>query len=333
MGRTAGALVVAALVAGCQLHSANNESGGAINLAVHGDFVVVARGTAGLDVVRAGTGELTFHVAPSGCSDSYDDVSASDGVVLAHDADDEYLTSFLLSATGTLELAQSDVEVPAGPYSGVGSGGGVAIVSGGICGISLLSVDGAGALAPLRTLELSRGQPDVAMLPLGRGALLSTHFSGDSDEFVDGAEFGVTSIALPDLSVRHRAGLSGAGFTDGGGRPASFPLRAAVAGELAYVAHGGGLDLFRVGTDLRMERVAHLDLPIAAVDVAVDGARAYVAGVPSSVVVVDVSDPTVPQVERVLEVPGDRATPTAVLVTAGRVFVAANAAGLVTLTP
>lgn len=321
-------LATATVLGGCDLHGANNDTGGAINLAVSGDYVLAARGTAGLDVVQASTGQVVSHLDPGGGAGTYDDVAADGPVILVHSVDDERLDSFLLTPEGQLAPATRGLEVPAGPYSGVSVAAGRAVVSGGTCAITVLSVDAAAGLSEVGSFEAYRGQPDVTVLPSGAGALLSTHFSGDEDAFVDGQEFGVTAMSVPGLATVAPLGLAGAGFSDGGGTPASWPVRTAIAGDVAYVAHGGGLEVVRVGADLSLLRLAHLDLPLAAVDVAVDGAEAFVVGVPAQVAYVDVSDPAAPRLTGTLPIAGADAMPTAVAVTPDAIFIAANGAGL-----
>lgn len=324
-------LLTVSLAAGCTLHDSNHDTGGPLNLAVAGDYVIAARGTAGIDVVRASTGAVVSHVEPRGEVGAYDDVAADGAVVLAHSVGDERVSSFVLTLDGELTPVDADLEVPSGPYSGVSLAGGWAVVSGGTCAITVLDVEDDGHLARVGQFEAFRGQPDVTMLPGGAGALLSTHFSGDEDAFIDGQEFGVSAMSLAAQGVVDPLGLPGAGFSDGGGTPASWPVRATVAGDLAYVAHGGGLEILRVAADLTLARVAHLDLPFAAVDVAVDGDEAFVVGVPAQVAVVDVADPAAPRFDRTLPLVGDGSMPTAVALAGGAIYVAANAGGLLRL--
>ena len=317
--------IVSLLLAGCSLHPSNN-GGGAINLAVAGEWVIVARGESGIDVLRAATGERVGGRAPDGESDSYDDVASDGTTLLALDADDGRLTSLAVGPGGSLDVVTDDLPVEVGPYSGVSLGGGRAVVSGGTSPLTLLSVDGKGALAKQGSLERYRGLPDAVVLPDGRGALLSTHFSGSSDEFVDGQEFGVSTISLSPLAFVDARGLDGGGFTPGGGTPASWAVRADVRGDLAAVAHGGGLDLFRIDAGLALKRAGRLSLPFSAVAVALDGDRAYVVGAsPPSLAEVDVSDVAAPRLVATVAVSGADASPTAVVVVGDRVYVAAGA--------
>jgi hypothetical protein len=310
---------------GCGLHDTNNDLGGAINLALAGEYLVVARGTAGVDVMRLDSLEGVGHLDPTGDSDSYDDVSVDGAIVLLHDADDALLSSFRLESGGSLVAVSRDVAVESGPYSGVSVSGGVAIVSGGTCGISRLSVTTGGELAVSGGLEVFRGQPDVTMVPGTSTALLSTHFSGDEDEFVDGQEFGITTLATDDLAVVATAGLAGAGFSDGGGQPASWPVRASIVGDLAFVAHGGGLDLFRIDASHGIERLGHLDLPFQAVDVFApeSGGEAFVVGVPPQIGVVDVGPDGALSSRRTIELGAD-VRPTAIVASDTHLVVANN---------
>lgn len=312
---------------GC-LHPSNND-GGPINLALSGQHLVVARGGEGIEVLDAPGGGLVSVLPPQGESDSYDDIAAHGGVVLALDADCDRLSSFRLSPGGRLDAVTLDVEVPTGPYSGVGFSNGKAIVSGGTNGMTFVDVDSQGRLAISGTLSAFRGQPDATMIPGGHGALMSTHFSNSSDSFVDGAEFGVSTVDTDTQKVVATSGMKGAGFSEGGRTPASWPVRASIRQNIAYVAHGGGMDILRIGPNLSLHRLAHLDLSIQATDVFAIGSTVYVAGVPARVVTVNASDAEQPYVAAEFPIPGDDANPTAIVATAGNIFVAANDAGLV----
>lgn len=310
---------------GCGLHDKNNDLGGAINLALAGEYLVVARGSAGIDVRRLDSLEVATHLDPAGDADSYDDVSVDGAIVLVHDADDGLVSSFRLQPDGGLVAVSSDVAVESGPYSGVSVSGGVAIVSGGTCGISRLSVAAGGELAVTGGVEVFRGQPDVSMVPGTSTALLSTHFSGRKGGFVDGQEFGIMMLSTDELAVVATAGLAGAGFSDGGGRPASWPVRASIVGDLAFVAHGGGLDLFRIDASSRMERLGHLDLPFQAVDVfaPASGGEVFVVGVPPQVGIVDVGADQALSLRDTVAL-GAEVRPTAIVASEAHIIVADN---------
>lgn len=316
------------VASGCNLHPSNND-GGAINLASEGDVVFVARGCEGLEVVDGTTGAVRTTIAASGDSDSYDDLSVADGILFALDADDGYVTTFTIGADGGLAKRASDVEVAVGPYSGISAGGSFVAVSGGTSEMTFFSYSSGGDLTPLGTLEGHRGYPDVALDPTGSLALVSTHFSDD----VDGHEFGVVSAALDPPGFADEAGLPGAGFTEGGGTPASWPARIAFGATHAFAAHGGGLSVLSTNMARSITLMTTLDVGLEAVDVFVAGDRAYVVGSSPSprVVEVDVSSPAAPQVLRTLDVLGEDAAPTAVLLVGDTLFVAAGDAGVVRL--
>jgi hypothetical protein len=311
--------------AGCQLHASNND-GGAINLATAGGSVFVARGCEGIDVVDAQTGAVASTVAPGGDSDSYDDVGVADGILFALDADDGYLTTFVIEADGNLRQQASDEEVEVGPYSGVSAARSFVAVSGGTSEMTIFSYGEDGTLARLGVLEGHRGHPDVALDPRGGRAIVSTHFDGE----VDGHEFGLVSASLEPLGFVDEVGLAGAGFSEGGGTPASWPVRVAFSADHALAAHGGGLSVVRGDADLGLEVVTSLDLGLEAVDVAVDGDLAYAVGASPSpkVVEIDLADPGAPRLGRTFDVGGDDAAPTAIAIVGSTLFVAAGEAGL-----
>jgi hypothetical protein len=162
--------------------------------------------------------------------------------------------------------------------------------------------------------------------------VVSTHFSGDEEEFIDGEEFGVSTLSLVYPSYVDARGLEGAGFTDGGGTPASWPVRSRVVRDVAYVAHGGGLEVLRVGGDLALEQAgrARLGGPAVDVDVDAEAGLAYVlVAQPARIVRVDVSDPSRPEVLDTLDLPGEEPRATAIVVAGDSLYVADEVAGLV----
>ncbi len=303
---------------GCSLHASNNDAGGALNLAADGARVYAALGTGGLLVLDAASGATIERLPPPGDSDSIDDVSAADGLLATLDADDGALSIYALSGDAP-RLVAGPVEVPVGPYSGVALGGGAVVVSGGTDAVTVRSVAADGSLGPDRRLEAFRGQPDVGRPPRPGLAVLSTHFSGDPDAFVDGAEFGLSVLELAGPSIVATAGLPGAGFTAGGGRPASRPARVGFDAERVWAAHGGGLTSLRLDAEGGLsDRREHPGLG-PSVDVAPAGDAAIVAvAEPPSLVAVGLSTgaPAL-RTLRALETPA-----TAVLVVGRRLFFA-----------
>jgi hypothetical protein len=316
---------LALTAAACHLHPSNND-GGAINIAANADTVFVARGCNGIEVVDAATGAVLSSIEPSGDSDSYDDLSHAEGLLFALDADDGYLSTFSIETDRSLRLLVGDESVEVGAYSGVAAAASLVAVSGGTSEISFYTYGPDGSLTRAGTLKGHRGHPDVALDPSGRLALISTHFS----EEVDGHEFGLVSASLGQLAFIDTEAVPGAGFTEGGGTPASFPLRVAFVSDNALVAHGGGLSVLRIDADLGIEHVTTLDLDLEAVDVVVDGSSAYVVGASPrpQLIELDITDVAAPALTRTFDVAGECAAPTAVAVVGPRVFVAAGEAGL-----
>lgn len=125
----------------------------------------------------------------------------------------------------SLAVVQESVEVEVGPHTGIAARAGRVVVSGGTGSATVFRCDASGKLTRERTIPGHRGTPDAALDRAGRGVFFSTHF----EEPVDRHEFGLSS-ATPDGRLVDAVGLAGAGFTEGGGRPASWPMRAAVDG-------------------------------------------------------------------------------------------------------
>jgi hypothetical protein len=109
-------------------------------------------------------------------------------------------------------------------------------------------------------------------------------------------------------------------------------VRASIVGDLAFVAHGGGLELFRIGAAGDLHRLGHLDLPFQAVDVfAADPAvEVFVVGVPPQIGIVEVSDDLLLTLARTIDL-GAEVQPTAIAASDARIFVADNLGGLVAL--
>jgi hypothetical protein len=232
----------------------------------------------------------------------------------------------VIEAGRGLRKQHGDEEVEVGPYSGVSAARSFVAVSGGTSEITLFSYASDGALERLGALAGHRGHPDIALDPSGGRAIVSTHYDGE----VDGHEFGLVSASLDPLAFVDEIGIGGAGFSEGGGTPASFPLRVAIAGELVLSAHGGGLSVIRADAELGLAEVATLDLGLEAVDIVVDGELAYATGSSPSarVVEIDLRDPAAPALGRTFDVGGAEPTPFAIAVVGSKLFVAAGDAGL-----
>jgi hypothetical protein len=161
----------------------------------------------------------------------------------------------------------------------------------------------------------------VLVAPDGRRAYVSTHF--------ETTVFGLTVIDLAPLRVVGRLVIEGAGFTDGGTKPASFPLASALRGNRLYLAFGGGLAVVDVSDAAapRLEQVVPLGMQ--AVHLAIDGDVAVVVGAsPARLVRLDLKDGDTPVVVRSEPLPG---RPTGVALGATRVAVATGERGVVVL--
>jgi hypothetical protein len=266
------------------------------NVTIAGGIAFVASSARGIERIDLGTGERRF-LAPPAPADRIDDVASADGLVFALDATPPgYLVVYRVADAGAMQRV-AITAVPVGPFSGVAAGGGHVIVSGGTSELTLRRYDADGALSdPPFSGDFGRGQPDVVLADAGRVALVSTH--------VQGPRFGLTVADIVDAPLQlHERGyveLPGAGFTDGGFHPASFPLQAAALGRHVLVAHGGGLSVLDASPGQPPTLVGTTDIALAATAIAVDAERrlAFVAGASPrpELLTLDLSDPRAPRV-------------------------------------
>jgi hypothetical protein len=136
--------------------------------------------------------------------------------------------------------AGETVPVPVGPFSGVTAAAGIVIVSGGTSQLTLREYDPDGRLGTdIATADFGRGQPDAALRPDGRMAAISTH--------IFGPDFAITFAEPrrrpPGLAELGQIGLIDAGFTEGGFKPAHFPLVAVWRDDHVYAIDGRGLEV------------------------------------------------------------------------------------------
>jgi hypothetical protein len=292
------------------------------NVVIHGTTAYGSLGERGLEIVDLTNAERRRTTAPPPGSESIDDLAVADGLLFALDARRPgHLSVFSLSDPAT---PASAVEV--GPFSGVSAGGGRVLVSGGTSALSLRTYDREGRLSPeVATIDLGRGQPDVLIAPDGTRAFVSTHFRGP--------HFGLTTLEIGSGSTALVRGgkvdLETYGFTAGGAEPASFPIEAALAGNVVLVAHTRGLAIISV-EDMKQPRLLGVsDLTVDAVNVDVEGNAAAVVGSSPKplLVLLDVANPSAPIVKRSVPLPeGSHATSVALGPT--HVVVAAHKRGL-----
>ena len=304
------------------------RSGESANVVISGTTAYGTLGDRGLEVVDLTSPERRRVIAPPSGSESVDDLSIADGLLFLLDARRPgHLSVFSLADSGKPGLASAPVAVEVGPFSGVSAGGGRVVVSGGTSLLSLRAYDRGGRLGPvIATADLGRGQPDVLVAPEGTRAFVSTHFGGP--------HFGLTALALAGRTAALARGgkvdLDTYGFTPGGAKPASFPVEAAVTGNIVLVAHEGGLAVISVEDLSRPRLLTVLGLPVRAVNVDVDGAMAAVVGSSPKplMVLIDVANPSAPVVRGTVALPeGSRAT--SVAIGPDDIVVAAHEKGLV----
>jgi len=205
--------------------------------ALWNDRAYIAAGADGIDVVPASGKKAAARIAPTQPMDRVDDLAVADGWLFALDATPPgHLQVYSLAHPDQPTSVDTAIAVPVGPFSGVSAAAGRVAVSGGTSSLTLRRYDVAGRLEnQVATVDLGRGQPDLALRADGRLAIVSTHRIGP--------DFGMGFVAL-DGATPHLLGfvpLRAAGFSAGGYKPAHFPLVAAWQVNHVYVAHGGGL--------------------------------------------------------------------------------------------
>ncbi|MES1240890.1 MAG: hypothetical protein ABUT39_04665 [Acidobacteriota bacterium] len=207
-------------------------------VAVNESLAFIAAGADGIEIVDLTTHKRKILLPPAAPADRIDDVAVADGWLFALDATPPgYLMTFSLARP---DLPIARVPVPVGPFSGVSAAAGVVVVSGGTSQLTLREYDRNGRLgAEVITADFGRGQPDVAVRPDGRMAAISTHTFGP--------DFAITFAEIQRRPLRLKPqgqlALKNAGFTEGGFKPAHFPLVAVWRGDDVYVADGGGLEM------------------------------------------------------------------------------------------
>ena len=98
------------------------------NVVLRGRFAYVARGTAGLGIMRLGTREFVTIPPPAG-SNRVDDVAIADGFLFLLDAaSGGRLAVMSLASPDAPVSVGTPVTVPVGPFAGVSAGGGQVVV-------------------------------------------------------------------------------------------------------------------------------------------------------------------------------------------------------------
>lgn len=333
-GVLATALVVGAcgwpdLIAGA-LSTPTSVDDASANVMIADGAAYVARSVRGIERIDLASGKRTL-TAPPMPADRIDDLAVADGLLFALDATPPgHLLVYRLERNGSLRHVAL-TEVAVGPFSGVAAGGGHVIVSGGTSELSLRRYDAEGGLSekPV-TADFGRGQPDITLAASGHIALISTH--------VQGPRFGITVADITDqplaLHERGYVELPGAGFTDGGFRPANFPLQSVALGDVVLVAHGGGLSVLDAPAGQAPTLVGTTDIALRATAIAVDRERrlAYIAGASPrpDLLTLDLADPRAPRVIERHALPAT-GSPSAIALDATHLVVALQGSGVTIL--
>jgi len=294
--------------------------GDAANVVIDGSHAFASRAHRGFEVIDTGSGKVVARVAPPRGSESVDDLSIAGRFLFALDARPPgHLSVFSIDDPSKPIRVSGPVDVAVGPFSGVSAANGRVIVSGGTSKMSLRAYAANGTLGdPLATADFGRGQPDVLLSPDGTRAFVSTHSWGPY--------FGLTTVRVGDsLDEAASLRLDTYGFTDGGAKPASFPLETALDGDTLLVADVRGLTVVSV-KDLAAPRVlATLDLGVKAVNIDVHDHLAAIAGSSPKprLVLVDVSSPEKPRIVRSIDLP-QHSRPTGVAIGAAHIAVASH---------
>ena len=299
-------------------------AGEAANVMIDGSTVFASRADRGFEILDAVSGRVLRTVAPPAGSESVDDLAIADRFLFVLDARAPgHLSVFSIADPANPMLVSPPVDVAVGPFSGVSAGAGRVIVSGGTSLMSLRSYDAAGRLGPVLAMQdFGRGQPDVLLAPDGARAFVSTHRWGPY--------FALTTVRVAStLSKAATLNVGTYGFTAGGAKPASFPLKTALEGDVLLVADLEGLHVLSVADLDRPQVLAHLDLGMKAVNVDIrENIAAVVGSSPRPMLVlVDVGVPSTPRVVRSIPLP-EGSYPTGVAIGATHIAVASHQHGV-----
>lgn len=295
-------------------------AGDAANVVTDGTYAFATRASRGFEVLDLRSSRRIAEAMPPDGSESIDDLSIAGPFLFALDARPPgHLSVFSIQDPSKPVLVSGPVRVAVGPFSGVSAAAGRVIVSGGTSPMSLRPYDTHGALGDLlATADFGRGQPDVLLAPDGARAFVSTHSWGPY--------FGLTTVHVArSLSKAASIRLDTYGFTEGGAKPASFPLETALDGDVLLIADVRGLTVVSVASLAAPRVLAKLDLGVQAVSVDVrDHLAAVVGSAPKPrLVLVDVRIPSSPRVLRTIDLP-DSSRPTGVAIGAAQIAVATH---------
>jgi hypothetical protein len=254
--------------------------GEAANLVAVDSLVYTTLAEDGFAVLDARSGKTLATVAPAEGSESIHDLAVAEGLLFVLDARKPgHLSVYSLEDPTRPRLVSPPEEVPVGPFSGVSASRGLCIVSGGTSQLTAWEYDTRGALTgPVATADLGRGQPDVLVAADGRLVYVSTHYRGPY--------FGLDVLRYDPVGRRLETlaelELDGAGFTEGGAKPANFPIEAALLGggrDTLLVATARGVAVIDISIPERPQLLGTVDVGGPAVNVdALGGVAAVTVG-------------------------------------------------------
>ena len=291
------------------------KSGEATNavMAQRLDMAFLSLGEEGMLLYNLQTmGNLTM--APPEGTESIDDIAVSDPdyLMFVLDADPPaYVTVFSIVDPINPELRYGPIPVEIERYAGIDASGGKLVIAGGHQPLTVReyiklpdSEEQFGELGDtISTMEYGVGLFDVTIDRLGEYAYVTTQF--DDEE-----TFGIVSISFAAFPlapvIAREIILEGAGFTDGGLRPANFPVETAFYSirdmdgtplrDTLLIAYAGGLafaDITDPNTQLDIFRTMTIEeLGVVPVNVDAHNGRAVVVGsLPEPrLVLIDISD-------------------------------------------
>lgn len=299
--------------------------GQASNIVVRNDYAYVALAEAGIGIYELASGRLVETLSPAEAGGSVDDLDVSDGLLFALDARiPGALTVYSLGDPKKPRRVAGPVPVEVGPFSGVSAAAGRVIVSGGTSHLTLRRYDPRGNLSTEFTAtDLGRGQPDALLRPDGRAAAVSTHFTGP--------KFGLATLDLrgTEPQLAGTLPLPEAGFTEGGSKPANFPIEGAWAGKSLLLAQGNTLAVVDLSDLSRPHLQRRLDLGVHPVNVDVaEGLVAAVGSFPRELLVLfELGEDGTPRRMRRLSLP-EGSRPTGVAIGSDRIAVATQEGGV-----
>jgi hypothetical protein len=305
----------------------STQPGEAANVALHGEWAYVTRGTVGLEVLRTGRVPHSRLLAPPAGLESIDDVAVADGFLFVLDAQAPgHLAVLSLADPAAPRAVGEPVDASVGAFAGVTAANGRVIVAGGNAPLAMRGYDAEGRLgAIVASRKLGQGQADAVLAPDGELGFVPKQDWGPNFELAVVR----TSLQPPRLEQVGALPLETFGFTPGGAKPASFPIAAATEGALLYVASAAGLEIVDVSDAADPRLLARIDPGVLPVSVDVrDGLVAVVGSDPAPrLVLVDAHDPSQPRVLQSFALPeGSRAT--GIVLTDSQAVVAAHGHGV-----